>query len=57
VRKALSSLPWVRQVQVDFDRKRVTITADAGKYDEKAIIKALEKEGFKSEVAKESRKS
>ncbi len=52
VRKALTSLPWVRQTQVNFDKKQATVTADAAKYDEKAMLKALEDAGYGGKVVK-----
>ena len=50
VRKALTSLPWVRQVQVNFDTKQAIVTADAARYDEKAMLEALEAAGFGGKV-------
>jgi copper chaperone CopZ len=52
VRKALTSLPWVRQVQVNFDAKQAIVTVEATKYDEKAILKVLEKAGYGGKVTK-----
>jgi copper chaperone CopZ len=52
VRKALTSLPWVRQVQVSFEKKQATITADPARYDEKAMLKALEDAGYGGTVVK-----
>jgi copper chaperone CopZ len=52
VRKALAALPWVRQVRVDFDKQLAVVTADARRYDEKALIKALEKAGYGGKVVK-----
>ncbi len=52
VREALATLPWAKNVQVDFDRKRATFVAEAASYDEAAIIAALEKEGFGGSVVK-----
>ncbi len=52
MRKALASLPWVRQVRVDFDKQQADVTADADRYDEKALIKALEKAGYGGKVMK-----
>ena len=52
VRKALTSLPWVRQVQVNFENKRATVTADAARYDEKLLLKALEDAGYGGKVMK-----
>ena len=52
VRKALASLPWVRQVQVNFDTKQAIVTADAARYDEKTMLKALEEAGFGGKVVK-----
>jgi copper chaperone CopZ len=50
VRKALTSLPWVRQVQVNFDKKQAIVSADAARYDEKAMLKALEDAGYGGRV-------
>jgi copper chaperone CopZ len=52
VRDALATLPWVKNVQVDFDRKRATFTAETARYDEAAIIRVLENEGFGAKIAK-----
>lgn len=52
MRKALESLPWVRQVEVSFEKKQAVVTAEADKYDEKALLKALEKAGYKGKVVK-----
>ena len=53
MRKALTSLPWVRQVQEDFSRKEATVTVIADQYDSKPLLEALEKEGFQAKVEKE----
>ncbi len=50
MRKALETLPWVRQVQVNFDKQQAVVTADAAKYDEKALLRALEKAGYGGKV-------
>ncbi len=52
VRQALGSLPWVRQVQVNFQKKQAAVTAEADKYDEKALLKALEKAGYGGKIVK-----
>jgi copper chaperone CopZ len=52
VQKALASLPWVRQVQVDFPKKQAIVTAETDKYDEQALLKALERGGFGGKVLK-----
>lgn len=52
VRQALTSLPWVRQAQVNFETKRATVTAEAARYDEKAMLKTLEDAGFGGKVVK-----
>ena len=46
------SLPWVRQAQVDFDKKQAVVTVEVEKYDEQALLKALEEAGFGGKVAK-----
>ena len=51
-RDALATLPWAKNVQVDFDRKQATFVAETAHYDEAAIIAALEKEGFGATVVK-----
>jgi hypothetical protein len=53
VREALASLPWVRQVKVDFNRKQAVVTVVADQYDQKALLEALEKEGYGGNVVKE----
>ena len=52
VRKALTSLPWVRQAQVNFNTKQAIVTADAARYDEKTMLKALEEAGYGGKVVK-----
>ena len=52
VRQALTSLPWVRQAQVNFGTKQATVTAEAARYDQKAMLKALEEAGFGGKVVK-----
>jgi hypothetical protein len=38
---------------VDFNRQQATVTAVADQYDAKALVKALEKEGYQVKVVKE----
>jgi len=52
VREALEALPWAKDVQVNYDRKQATFIAEMAHFDEAAILKALEKEGFGGKVAK-----
>jgi copper chaperone CopZ len=52
VRQALESLPWVRKVQVNFEKKEAVVTAEADRYDEKALLKSLAKTGYKGKVVK-----
>jgi copper chaperone CopZ len=52
VQKALQTLPWVRKVQVDFAKKQAVVTVETEKYDEKALVKTLEKAGFGGKVVK-----
>jgi hypothetical protein len=39
-------LPWAKQVEVDGIRKQVTLRADPARYDEKALVRALDDAGF-----------
>jgi copper chaperone CopZ len=52
VRDALATLPWAKNVHVNFDRKQATFTAETEKCDENAVIRALEQAGFGGKVAK-----
>lgn len=55
MQKALQSLPWVRKVEVNFEKKQAAVTADPAKYDEKQMLKALAKEGFEAKVLPEEK--
>jgi hypothetical protein len=46
VQKALESLRWAKQVQVDFNRKQATFRAEPARYDENAVVRVLEEAGF-----------
>lgn len=48
--KALASLPWAKDVKVNFDRKKATFTAERARYDENAILKVLQDEGFEGKI-------
>jgi hypothetical protein len=41
-------------VKVDFNRQQATVTALADQYNRAALLKALDKEGYKAKVVKES---
>ena len=46
MRKALESLPWAKQVQVDYEHRQATLRAEPAELDETAILAALDKAGF-----------
>jgi len=52
VKDALASLPGVKNVHVNFDRKQATFDAEAGKYDEAATNRVLQEAGFGRKTAK-----
>jgi len=52
VRDALATLPWVKNVQVSFDKKQATFAAESARYDEAAIVRVLQDEGFGAKIAK-----
>ena len=52
MREALATLPWVKNVQVDYDKKQAAFTAESARYDEAAIIRVLKDEGFGAKIAK-----
>jgi hypothetical protein len=43
-------LPWAKDVKVDFDRKKATFIAERERYDESAILKVLQDEGFEGKI-------
>jgi copper chaperone CopZ len=51
VREALETLPWAKDVQVNFERKQATFTAETARFDEAAIRNALKQAGFEGTVA------
>lgn len=52
VKEALTALPWVKQALVDLDEKEAIVIADASKYNEQALLKALKAAGFGGKVQK-----
>jgi copper chaperone CopZ len=42
----------VRKVRVDFEKKSAVVTVEAGKYNEKALLKALKKAGYRGKPIK-----
>jgi len=46
VKKALESLPWAKQVQVDSASKQATFRAEPAQVDENAVVRVLEDAGF-----------
>lgn len=51
-RDALATLPWAKDVKVDFDKKQGTFVAETARYDEQAILKVLKDEGFEGKILK-----
>jgi copper chaperone CopZ len=52
VRAALSSLPWVKKVDVKFDQKKAVLTIDKDKLDESKIVQVLKDKGYGGKVVK-----
>ncbi|MBI1903698.1 MAG: heavy-metal-associated domain-containing protein [Planctomycetia bacterium] len=52
MRKSLASLPGVSQVRVDYPTKRAYVTIQADKWDEKALLKALQDAGYGGKVVR-----
>lgn len=52
VREALTSLPWVRQAQVNYERKQAVVVVETERYDESAIVRALEQAGYEGKAVK-----
>jgi copper chaperone CopZ len=50
--EALASIPWTKNVKVHFEAKRATLKAEKARYDEKAILKALEDAEFEAKIVK-----
>jgi len=53
VRKALTSLPGVRQVEVDFAKQSATIVIDTERYNRAAIPPVLQRQGYGGRVTRE----
>lgn len=51
-RDAIASLPWAKDVKVDFEKKQGTFVAEVGRYDEAAVLKVLSDEGFEAKILK-----
>ena len=51
-RDAIASLPWAKDVKVDFEKKRGTFVAEVARFDGAALLKALSDEGFEGKVLK-----
>lgn len=52
VQKAITSVPGVKQVQVDLAKQQAIVTVEADKCDEPALVKAVEKAGYGAKVMK-----
>ena len=52
VQKALSSVPGVRDVQVDLKTKLAVVAVEANNFDQAALLKALEKAGYPGKMLK-----
>ena len=50
--EALASLPWVKDVKVNFERKQATLSAEVARLDEAALLKALADEGFEGKIVR-----
>ena len=50
--EALSSLPWVKKVDVNFEQKKATLTIEPGKLDQNKIAEVLKDKGFGGKVVK-----
>jgi copper chaperone CopZ len=46
VKSALESVPGVRKVEVEFEKKEATVTVDREKYRPDALVDALAKAGY-----------
>ena len=46
------SLPWAKDVKVDFDTRKATFKAESRRYDEGAVLQVLKEEGFEGKILK-----
>jgi len=53
VRKALTSLPGVRQVEVDFAKQSATIVVEATRYNRATVLQVLQRQGYGGKVSRE----
>lgn len=56
MRKALRSLPWVREAKVDYSSGTATVVVERSSYDAEKLVAALEKAGFGGEVRPQDEK-
>lgn len=56
MRKALRSLPWVREAKVDYGAKAATVVVERKSYEADRLVGALEKAGFGGEVQPQDKK-
>ena len=53
VRKALTSLPGVRQVEVDYAKQSATIVIEESRFNRAAIPQVLQRQGYGGKVVRE----
>ena len=53
VQKALQALPWVRKVEIEYDKKLARVTVEKKFYEPQALIDALEGAGFGGKAIQE----
>jgi Cu+-exporting ATPase len=52
VQKALAAVPGVTHVQVDLKSKQATVLVEINRFDQKALLTALEKVGYPGKMLK-----
>ena len=51
-KEAIESIPWTKNVKVNFEAKKATLKAEKSRYDEKALVKALQDAEFEAKILK-----
>jgi copper chaperone CopZ len=53
VRKALTSLPGVRHVDVEYAKQSATIVIEESRFNRAAVLQALQRQGYGGRVVRE----
>ena len=56
MRRALETLPWVREAKVDLKKKEARISVEEGRFNAEEVIDVIKKAGFGAEIKEAPKK-